>query len=384
MKILITSDLFTVTTNGVVTSLRNLWEALELKGHDVKILTLSEGIHSHKYENEKVYFIGSVPIGAIYPDLRMPLKYRHRLIREIIEWKPDVIHSQCEFFSYQFALHISKHTGAPIVHTYHTMYEDYAQYITKNRRLSKYVISKFSKHRLDKAERVIAPTHKVENLLEEYEVEPPINVVPSGISLDQHKVRISAEERLGMRRALGIEDDCLLMINLGRLGNEKNVDELIKFYAKASRTNERLRFLIVGDGPAREMLETVTRELGVEGKIVFTGKVAPSDVQKYYQLGDVFVSASTSETQGLTYIEAAANGLPLLCRQDICLDEVLEQGENGYAYETEEEFLEYIDDIVNNSEWRENAAKRSEQIAKSFDKTAFGDAVEEIYKSVID
>ena len=383
MKILITSDLFTVKTNGVVTSLRNLWEEMTKKGHDVKILTLSEGRHSHKDETGNVYFICSIPIG-IYPELRMPLLYRHKLIREIVEWCPDVIHSQCEFFSYQFALHISKRTGAPIVHTYHTMYEDYAQYITKNRRLSKYVIGKFSKNRLDKAERVIAPTHKVEDLLVGYDVASPISVVPSGISLDQHKERIDDDERLRMRRALGIDDDCILMLSLGRLGNEKNVEELVTFYSKATKQGDKLRFLIVGDGPAREMLEKMTKELGLEGKIIFTGRVAPTEVQKYYQLGDVFVSASTSETQGLTYIEAAANGLPLLCRQDICLDDIIEQGENGYAYETEEEFLEYIDDIVNSAEWREQASKKSEEIAKSFDKSVFGDEVEKIYKSLVD
>ena len=125
-------------------------------------------------------------------------------------------------------------------------------------------------------------------------------------------------------------------------------------------------------------------ELGVEEKVIFTGMVKPDEVQDYYQLGDIFVSASTSETQGLTYIEAAANGLPLLCRHDICLDDVIEQGENGYAYESEEEFLTYIDDIVQNSEWRENAARRSEEISEMFDKEVFGDSVEEIYKSVIE
>ena len=383
MKILITSDLFSVKTNGVVTSLRNLRDAMVEKGHDVKILTLSEDMHSHKDENEEVYYICSVPIG-IYPDLRMPLKYRHSLMKEIIEWKPDVIHSQCEFFSYQFALYISKKTRAHIIHTYHTMYEDYAQYITKNRKLSKYVLSKFFKIRLKSADRVIAPTKKVEELLVGYELDSPISIVPSGISLAQHKERISREERSKFRRELGIQDDRIVLLSLGRLGNEKNIDELLDFYAKARIQYENLMLLIVGDGPARDELESRTRELGLLGKVIFTGKVAPTEVQKYYQLGDVFVSASTSETQGLTYIEAAANGLPLLCRQDICLDDVIEQGENGYAYESEEEFLAYIDDIVHNSEWRENAARRSEEISEMFDKEVFGDSVEEIYKSVIE
>ena len=124
MKILITTDLYTTATNGVVTSVRNLMEGLIQKGHEVRVLTVSEKLKSHQEGN--VYFIKSLPLGAIYPDVRMPINYHHhRYIRELIDWKPDLIHSQCEFFSYQFAIYISRKTGAPIVHTYHTLYEQY-------------------------------------------------------------------------------------------------------------------------------------------------------------------------------------------------------------------------------------------------------------------
>ena len=114
MKILITTDLYTTATNGVVTSVKNLFDELMAKGHDVRILTFSENAKSRR--EGAVYYIRSMPF-AVYPDVRMPLSYRHKLIRELIAWKPDVIHSQCEFFSYQYAKRIAKKTGAPIVHT---------------------------------------------------------------------------------------------------------------------------------------------------------------------------------------------------------------------------------------------------------------------------
>ena len=127
LKILITTDLFTTETNGVVTSVKNLFDQLTAKGHDVRILTISDSFHSHK--EGAVYYVRSVPLKAVYPDLRMPTTYRSRLIQEIIDWKPDVVPSQCEFFSFQFAARISRITGAPIVHTYHTLYEDYTHYV---------------------------------------------------------------------------------------------------------------------------------------------------------------------------------------------------------------------------------------------------------------
>ena len=382
LKILITTDLYTVTTNGVVTSVQNLFDELSANGHDVRILTISDDLHSRK--EGSVYYIRSVPLKGVYPDLRMPTSFRHKLIQEIIDWKPDIVHSQCEFFSYQFASRISKITGAPIVHTYHTLYEQYmTSYLIPSKRLGDYLVKMLSRRRLKRVSTLVAPTQKVENTLQGYGMETPISVVPSGISLEQHFRRLPEEERSHRRRELGIGEDDLVLINLGRLGGEKNLGELLEFFAEARKKNDTLKFLIVGDGPARETLQKQAKALDIADAVIFTGMVPPSEVQNYYQLGDVFVSASTSETQGLTYIEAAANGLPLLCRQDDCLADVLEEGENGYEYTSAEEFLEAIDTMMDDREWRAAAARRSEEIAASFDKKAFGEAIENVYESVL-
>lgn len=382
LRILITTDLYTVSTNGVVTSVQNLFDELTEKGHDVRILTISDTIHSHK--DGAVYYIRSVPLKAVYPDLRMPTSFRHKLIQEIIDWKPDVVHSQCEFFSYQFASRISKITGAPLVHTYHTLYEQYlTSYIVPSKRLGDYLAKVLSRRRLKRVDSLVAPTQKVENTLQSYGMQAPISVVPSGISLQQHFQRITAEERREKRGSLGIAEEDQVLINLGRLGGEKNLGELLELFAEARKQNDSLKFLIVGDGPAREELEEQAKALGVGQHVIFTGMVPPNEVQNYYQLGDVFVSASTSETQGLTYIEAAANGLPLLCRQDDCLADVLQEGENGYEYTNAEEFLHAIDTVMEDDQWRARAAHRSKEIAAAFDKKSFGEAIENVYESVL-
>ena len=381
MKVLITTDLYTTNTNGVVTSVRNLMEELEKKGHEVRVLTVSEKLKSHQDGN--IYYIKSLPLGAVYPDVRMPISYhRHRFIRELICWKPDVIHSQCEFFSYQFAGYISRKTGAPIVHTYHTLYEQYVTYIFPSQKIGAFFVGKLSKFRLRKAEAVVAPTQKVEAVLKNYGVRNPIHVVPSGIALDQHKERISDEERRERRSALGIPQDHIVLLNLGRLGTEKNLSELVEMFSIALSQNSKLTMLIVGDGPARKELEERSDKLGVTDHVIFTGMVDPSEVHKYYQLGDIFVSASTSETQGLTYLEAAANGLPLLCRRDPCLDGVLLEGKNGYEYEAEQEFCELLDTILSNPDWCHTARAQSQEIADTFDKSSFAQKIEDIYESV--
>lgn len=380
MKILITTDLFSTETNGVVTSVKNLYEELTKKGHQIYILTISDSIHSHK-ENY-TYYIRSAPF-AIYPDVRMPLSYHHRLIKELIEWKPDIIHSQCEFFSFQFAKYISKNTAAPIVHTYHTMYEQYVKYLIPSQTIGNNIVRTVSKNRLKGVKRVIAPTYKVETALYNYGVKAPISVIPSGISLEQHLQKLSPDERNRKRASFGIKPDDTVLINLGRLGTEKNISELLKLFSIAATKKNNLYFMIVGDGPASYDLKKEAESLNISDKVIFTGMVKPDEVQKYYKLGDIFVSASTSETQGLTYIEAAANGLPLLCRQDLCLQDVVIQGKNGFTYNNAKEFLKYLEIIINESAWRINASFESKKIAGNFDKKSFGDNIERIYKEVL-
>lgn len=383
MKILITTDLFTTETNGVVTSTKNLWDELVKAGHEVRILTVAENTHSRR--ERMVYYIRSLPLGAIYPDVRMPTSYHHKLIKELVAWKPDIIHSQCEFFSFQFAHYIAKRSGAPIVHTYHTLYEQYVSYVLHVKGLGEKAVGKLSRMRLKNVQLIIAPTTKVKNVLESYGIKVPIRVIPSGIRLDRHKLRLSSDERRQRREDLGISADQKVLLNLGRLGTEKNIDELIRLFGKARQNlSHDMKFLIVGGGPARESLEKLVASLGLEKDVIFAGMVSPETVAAYYQLGDVFVGASTSETQGLTYVEASANGLPLLCRQDPCLDDVMILGENGYTYRDEDEFCSHLDAIFSDPDWKENAGRRSEQIAQGYSKEAFGQAVLDVYRYVLE
>lgn len=381
MKVLITTDLFVADTNGVVTSVKNLEKELIKRGHEVRILTFSRSLKSIR--KGSIYYMKSIPFGFVYPDIRMPISYHNSLVDELILWKPDVIHSQCEFFSFQFALRISRLTNAPIVHTYHTLYEQYVKYLIPSQRLGNYLVHVLSRTRLKNVDMIIAPTKKVKNALNGYGVKNPVCIVPSGISLRQHQKRMTQKERIQKRKILGIPDSHKVLLNLGRLGTEKNLQELLKLFARLLNRNKMLTFLIVGDGPAKEELEQLCVKLKISDSVIFTGMVPPTQVQEYYQIGDIFVNASTSETQGLTYIEAAANGLPLVCRRDSCLEEVVKEGVNGYEYNTSKEFFTAVWKALEDDEWREAAGKHSEEIAKRFDKEHFAEKVEKVYKRVL-
>ena len=376
MRILITTDVYKTVTSGVTVSVNNLYDGLKKRGHNVRILTVSDGVRS--YVEGDVTYIRSLPL-PIYSGIRIPISYHHPLIKDLVRWKPDVIHSQCEFFTYQYALYISKKTGAPILHTYHTMYEDYANYVLPGKKLGNFAVKKFVKYRLKNAKRIIVPSEKIERKLKKYLLKPPISVIPTGIDLKSHLKHRNGHKSRKTSQAK-FNDGLFLLIFLGRLGHEKNIEEIIRYFATAAKTMPQISLLIVGDGPKRADLEKMTCDYGIDDRVLFVGKVSPKLVSEYYQSADLFVSASTSETQGLTYIEACANGLPLLCRKDDVLRGVIIEGENGYTYDNEEEFLFYLKKIKDNPKWREDASSKSIKIAQSYAKENFVKAVENVYK----
>ena len=390
MKILITTDWYKPIVNGVVTSVLNLKKELEERGHEVRVLTLSRDYHS--YEEDGVYYIKSVNLEKIYPNVRAVLPHREAYIQELIQWNPDVVHSQCEFMTFSYAVKISRKCNCPLLHTYHTIYEDYLHYLpgtffqyTKGAALEKKMVAKFSKAVLKKTQQVIAPTKKVEELLKNYEVPEPISVIPTGIDLKRFQEVLSKEERNRRREALGISQDSKVLVSIGRLAKEKNLEEILIYFQKLTKEELtfKLKLLIVGDGPDRERLEGIAKTLQLQEKVIFTGMVTPEEVAQYYQLGDVFVCASNSETQGITYMEALASGIPALCRMDACLDSVITDGYNGFQYETYEFFKMHLQYILEREERRVEMGVCARQTAKLYSTWNFCTMAERLYKEAI-
>ncbi|HJD41037.1 MAG TPA: glycosyltransferase family 4 protein [Candidatus Blautia stercoripullorum] len=391
MKILLTTDWYKPVVNGVVTSVINLKKELESRGHEVRVLTLSRSYES--YAEDGVYYIKSLNLEKIYPNARAVLPHMEPLVRELIWWKPDVVHSQCEFMTFSYALKISKKCQCPLVHTYHTVYEDYIHYLPgglsnykAGEKLEKKAVAYFSKIVLGRTSQVIVPTKKVENILKKYGVEEPVSVMPTGIDLGRFKEQITLEEKNKVKKCLGIPLENKVLVSVGRLAKEKNLEELLEYFAKLVQegAGKQLTFLIAGDGPDRENLENLAEELKIKDQVIFTGMISPDKVPRYYQIGDVFVCASSSETQGITYIEALACGLPALCRKDDCLSQVVTDGYNGFQYENYAYFKMHLKYILEREDRRLEMGRRGQEISSLYSTWNFCTAAEGIYKKAIE
>ena len=380
MKILISADEHENQINGVMNSVTTLKKELTNLGHDVRILALSSDKKSYKKDNN--YYISSVHI-PIYPDIRYSFKKKDKYLDEIIEWKPDIVHVNTEFSTWKFARMIIEELKIPFVMTCHTVYEDYVKYICFNKKLGKRLIKRLSNKYYKNTDTLIVPSTKLLEKEKEYGIKCPIKVIPTGIDLKKYQKRISEKDKEKILNKLGVSNNHKILVTVCRLGAEKNIDELLEYMPDLLDKDPKIQFIIVGDGPHKKNLVKKVKKLNLEDNVFFTGMIKPNEVYKYYQLGDIFVSASTSESQGLTYIEALANSLPLVCREDECLKDVIKSGINGYTYDDKTEYIHYIIDILNDKKLKDSMKRESYKRSSNFSKETFGKEIEKLYKEVI-
>jgi len=368
--------------NGVANSVYMLKHELENRGHNVYVFTTTTP-NAPEYEYN-VFRVPSVPFIFI-TERRVGLFYQPSLASIIKKLNLDIIHTHTEFSLGIFGRIMARELKLPIVHTYHTIYEDYTHYLTRFKlldRRAKAFARIYSKLCCNSARRVIVPTEKTKQLLRRYKVNKDISVIPTGIDLRKFDKRNYSDDMIrALKDKYNIKPDEKVMIYVGRVSQEKNLEELVNAMPAYMSRRSDLKFVIVGGGPALEGLKGLVNRYKLKERFVFTGAQPWDSIGLYYRLGDVFVSASKSETQGLTYIEAMASGLPVVAREDRCLDDILKQGENGYAFTDEKGLYEGLDQILYLDKTTDYSAN-AENTARQFSAQEYARKVEEVYRQV--
>ena len=194
--------------------------------------------------------------------------------------------------------------------------------------------------------------------------------------------RHDALERTARRNECGVLPGERVLLNIGRISKEKNIEQIMRVFPQLLETYPDVRFVIVGEGPMRESLTRQARELGVIDHVTFTGPKPWEKIDQYYAMGDVFVSASRSETQGLTYIEAMASGLCVCAVNDACLDGVIHDGVSGILTEEDDESLLAGLKRAFSDEGR-RIAESAAMHAAPFGTEAFAEKMEQCYEKAI-
>ncbi|MDO4963639.1 MAG: glycosyltransferase [bacterium] len=384
MRIGIFTDTYPPFINGVSTSINMLENSLRKLGHKVFIITVNPTDMKYRLESDgKVLRIPGIPVG-IY-DYRLTSFYPIKAVNMIKNMNLDIIHSQTEFGIGTFARVIGRQFDIPIVHTYHTMWEDYTHYITKGHfdASSKKIVEYITKFYCDKTiQELIVPTKKTYDLFKEkYNYDRNVHIIPTGIEIERfYRENLDLNKLNKLKKDLNLNSNDIVILFVGRIASEKSIDFLIENHEYLLKHNKNCKLLIVGDGPDLEEYKTMSKKMGIQDSIIFTGKVPWSDIPYYYNVSSIFVTASHTETQGLTVVEAMASMIPVVALNDESFNTVVIDELTGYLFNTKEEYLEKIKKIIDDKKLRERMGSQARINSDAFSSNYFGQRVLKVYR----
>ena len=387
MNIGLFSDTYLPEINGVATSVSILATELKKLGHRVYIVTTNPYSNNVEFSDD-ILRIPGIELKQLY-GYRLASIYSFSAAKIISKWNLDVIHVHTEYGIGIFAKLLAARLKLPLVYTYHTMIEDYTYYVTKGAfdYTAKKMAGEISRFYGDTSTELISPSNKTKLALRRYGIEKYINIVPTGINISRFKPEnFTNEDLLKLREKLSLNKDDFVILSLGRVAREKNIDVIIRGFDNliTSSQNDKYKLVIVGAGPALDELKNLASTLNCRDKIIFIGRVEQVDVPIYYNMADVYVSASITETQGLTFIEAMAAALPVLAKYDQNLEGTLVDGRTGYYFTGEIDFKDKIKLIAEtNKEKMDDMKAFCINKAKDFSSEIFGLRVMEVYKRAI-
>lgn len=377
MNIGLFTDTYFPQLSGVATSIQTLKNALEKNGHSVFIFTTTDPHLGKGTIEPNVFRVSSVPFVS-FTDRRIAFRGLFQATKIAKEVKLDIVHTQTEFSMGMIGKYVAHSLGIPAIHTYHTMYEDYLHYVLNGHLLKPYHVKQFIKAYLHNMDGVVAPSERVKETLTRYGVTIPMRIIPTGVDL----TAINENPRRDVRKELGIDSNEKVILTLSRVAAEKKIDQILDVLPTVLEIEPNVKFVIAGDGPDVQPLKDQVARLSLEDYVIFAGSVEHSDVGNYYRMADLFVSASDTETQGLTYIEALAAGTKCVVYSTDYTEHVFDNKELGSTFTTKNEMTnEIIDYLKANQFTIPKNLKEKKLIDVSAD--TFAHKIEDFYQEAI-
>lgn len=323
MRIGIFTNCYKPIVNGVVRSICTFRQELIRQGHEVFVF--APEARDHEEEGPGVYRYRAIQVDRpiAFP---LAISYSPSMDKLIPELDLDLIHSQHPVVLGSEAARQARRCGIPLVFTYHTQYEAYAEYVPINQRVAVALTREVLRRYLRRCRRIVAPTDSVRKKLSiEYpEAAPRVARLPTPVDLGvfaQGTPR-AIRERYGLQREF-------TFIVVSRLAREKGLTRLVEALSLVAKDRAEVRLLVVGDGPSRESLEQRVRALGLGDRVLFSGMVPFDQVPNYLAAADAFSYASLADVQPLVTVEAMAAGLPVVAIDTPASRDVVVDGENG-------------------------------------------------------
>jgi len=281
----------------------------------------------------------------------------------VLAGRYDVIHTQTPFSLGIAALRWARRQNARLVHTYHTLFAAYVEHYLRfvPRRVSIPIVRAASRAYCNRCDRVVVPSTAMREEIQSYGLRTPVEVIPTGIDLS----RFEGADRWRLRRQLGVPDTAPLLLFMGRVAEEKNIDFLFDVVARLRPRFPELRLWVAGEGPARRRLQCLAEQPWLGGAVRFLGYLNSQDWRDCYAAADAFVFASVTETQGLVVTEAMAAGTPVVAVGAMGILDVMASGRGGFVTRLDlEEFSERVAKLVSSPRLRASKSREALEEAR--------------------
>jgi glycosyltransferase involved in cell wall biosynthesis len=332
MKILFISDVYFPRVNGVSTSIETFRVNLHALGNTVHLI--APDYLKSSADETGIWRVPSRRVLLDPEDRLMSYRWVMGHVDLFREEKYDIIHVQTPFVAHYLGTNLSRLLGIPCVETYHTFFEEYLfHYIPLvPRTLLRFAAKRFSRHQGNSLDGMVVPSRPMLQVLQKYCITTPTEVIATGIAPGS----FVHGDRASFRKKYGIAQDRPMVLFVGRVAHEKNINFLLTVVDCVRQAIADVLFVIAGEGPARESLMREVKVLGLGANVMFIGYLdRAKELNSCYCSADIFIFASRTETQGLVLLEAMAQGVPVVSTAELGTRDVLQEGQGVWIAEEE-------------------------------------------------
>lgn len=385
MKILIVTDLYLPHVGGILRHLQRIAPEFVKNGNKVAFLVPSVKFSPGVKEMHKIkyYSVNSFPLPT-YPDLHIVYPFQKNLISKYFsDFKPDIVHIHSNLILAHETLSVCKAKGIPVVATNHYMSENLWPKLTL---IPKPVRDYFDKQMwkglinfFNKFSAVTTPTFWGAKYLSNKGFKGKVYAISNGMDFSDFNSKGKIDRKYFADK-YGLPSSGKILLYVGRIDKEKNIEQIIKAM-KLLKDQKDIYLVLVGKGTEQKYLLNLSKQLGLNNRVIITGFVDNKDLPGIYKYADIFVISSTAELQSLVTLEAMASGLPVIAADAGALPELVKSGVNGFLfdYHSYQDLAIKIKRILSNQDLKKKMGNESINIAKKHDVKLIANEFEGLY-----
>lgn len=319
LRIAVVTETWPPEVNGVAVTLAKLVQSLSHRNHDVQLIRPRQAKTDFPLQDsslEEVLMRG-MPIPR-YPELKLGLPSKKTLLKAWTLRRPDVVHIATEGPLGWSALQAAKVLKLPVTSDFRTNFQSYSKHYGVGW-LRKPIVAYLRKFH-NATSCTMVPTQELMRTLGENGF-VNLKVVARGVDTQLFNVH---KRDLNLRHSWGATDSTRVLISVGRIAPEKNLEQVLKTYEALCFMGESVKLVMVGDGPLKAQFQQRFPS------IIFPGMLAQSELAAYYASADLFVFPSQTETFGNVTLEALASGIPVLAFDCAAARDWVKPNSNGW------------------------------------------------------